>query len=669
MGEWQGWGYATATLTTIGNSLWGYKTATLITIGNSLWGYATVSLISVDDSEWAFQTAQLIPPGVPNIRTRDGEIPPDWAVTRGGAQTPIVWWGIVLNGSVVPLVHHNGSWTPAILTAGADPIGTSRYQLPVTGGLYVSPSGSDTAAGTVTAPLRTLSAALGRATAGTTIVMRAGIYREGGIEAGAKTGVTVQNYPGEVVWFDGTTPLTGWVADGSMWTAPYQHAFDRQLGVGSRISFWSGEATRVIVDQVWVDDIKLTPLTDGSTPTAGQFSVDRDGGRLRIGTDPTGKTVRVATRHYLLAASGITLRGLGIRRYAPTVLEWRGGALNVLDGATIEHCIVEHSSIDGILTFGGCTIRSCTVQDVGHTGIQSDHGNGGCIETSIIRRCNRAGYDPEPTSAGIKVGRTFDGITIAYNHISEVPDCSAIWLDTTVSRSRIIGNTISGTSTIGQGKYGIEIESADGGYYDGVQYWHYVVGNRISNFRQAGVIALNSGYIKIWANFISAAVCVWAWQDYRQNTGTKVVNEGTIEQSPWHTHHIEVVNNILVPEPLYNCQIRGECSSDAPFKIAGGAMFSRIAGNWVRPQGAGLFAYLSNSGGSSWSIRSTITALENTTPEYGGPLSPIMSNNHQQTTAPTANAEPLAADVARAVGAPTGHQITIGPIRPDLLTR
>jgi chitodextrinase len=44
--------------------------------------------------------------------------------------------------------------------------------------LYVSPSGSDTNPGTSTAPLKTIQAALDKATAGTTIQIAAGIYRE-----------------------------------------------------------------------------------------------------------------------------------------------------------------------------------------------------------------------------------------------------------------------------------------------------------------------------------------------------------------------------------------------------------------------------------------------------------------------------------------------------------
>jgi propanediol dehydratase large subunit len=42
--------------------------------------------------------------------------------------------------------------------------------------IYVSPTGSDTAAGTITAPLKSIQSAVNLATAGSTIYLRAGTY-------------------------------------------------------------------------------------------------------------------------------------------------------------------------------------------------------------------------------------------------------------------------------------------------------------------------------------------------------------------------------------------------------------------------------------------------------------------------------------------------------------
>ena len=45
--------------------------------------------------------------------------------------------------------------------------------------------------------------------------MRGGTYHE--IRRVFTAGITIQAYPGEVVWMDGTVPVTGWVQDGTAW--------------------------------------------------------------------------------------------------------------------------------------------------------------------------------------------------------------------------------------------------------------------------------------------------------------------------------------------------------------------------------------------------------------------------------------------------------------------
>jgi hypothetical protein len=82
---------------------------------------------------------------------------------------------------------------------------------------YVSPSGSDSAAGTISAPWKTIShaaSASGGVKAGDTVFVRAGTYKESvvfGISGAAAGGaITFQSYPGESAIIDGTglTPLS-----------------------------------------------------------------------------------------------------------------------------------------------------------------------------------------------------------------------------------------------------------------------------------------------------------------------------------------------------------------------------------------------------------------------------------------------------------------------------
>src|SRR5207302_10179693 len=83
--------------------------------------------------------------------------------------------------------------------------------------IVVSPSGSDTASGTSSAPLRTLAHAVRSAPSGATIVLRAGSYHESVVIPSNKR-LTVQAWPGEAVWLDGSVPVTGWTSSGGLWS-------------------------------------------------------------------------------------------------------------------------------------------------------------------------------------------------------------------------------------------------------------------------------------------------------------------------------------------------------------------------------------------------------------------------------------------------------------------
>lgn len=565
---------------------------------------------------------------------------------------------------------------PASAAAGAVSVGKTTYRVPTANVLYVSTTGSDANPGTsVYTPLATLAAAVSRVTtAGTTIIVRGGTYHEGNIEAGGKPAFAIQSYPGEAVWFDGTSVLTStWTAGTGTWSAPYALTFDRNMGKGVAWggSLWTGSAYRNVVDQVWLDNTRLTPVADNSTPGPGQFSVNQSTHTLTIGSDPTGKVVRVADLNFLIAATTLTLRGIGIRRYATAMVEWRGAVVMVNTRSFLENVVVEHASVDAI-SMGGpdVVIRKCTVQDTGHSGIMGDNAANGLVELNLIRRCNRLFYDPEPTTAGFKMTRVFAGLTIRDNHIEDVVNGSGIWLDTTVSRTKIHGNTIVGTSAFGAAgrmKSGISIECSDGGFYGGTQYFTYIVGNYVSGCRISGVILCDSGWIKVHNNRISSAVAVYLWQEERQNLGAKVATEGTPEQSPWHCTDIEVVNNIVIPEATYNTQLRCQVNSGATYKTTGGAMLSALRGNWFRPQGSGLFAYMFDVNATARNA-STLSALAALPTSYGGPLDPPrMANNVQQDTAPAdLIADPMPTDVADVYGVPP-YQQKVGPLKPPVV--
>jgi hypothetical protein len=96
------------------------------------------------------------------------------------------------------------------------PLKDTNYPAPANA-IYVSTIGNDSAAGTLTAPLRTVNAAVAKLPAGGTVVPRAETFRES-VNPVNKP-ITLQPYPHEMVWLKGSDVLTSWVADGAAWRA------------------------------------------------------------------------------------------------------------------------------------------------------------------------------------------------------------------------------------------------------------------------------------------------------------------------------------------------------------------------------------------------------------------------------------------------------------------
>ncbi len=117
--------------------------------------------------------------------------------------------------------------------AGALAVGSASYAVPG-GAIFASPSGSDTTGnGTQGSPYKTAAKAISVLGAGGTVVLRAGVYHEGGVGQAGIPGVqifdnnsTLQNYPGEAVWFDGSSVYSSWTQEGSNWSTPFTITMD-----------------------------------------------------------------------------------------------------------------------------------------------------------------------------------------------------------------------------------------------------------------------------------------------------------------------------------------------------------------------------------------------------------------------------------------------------------
>lgn len=124
---------------------------------------------------------------------------------------------------------------------------------------YVSPYGSDYADGSQTRPFQTVQQAASFATAGDTVIIREGVYRETVRPANSGTSgspITFEAYPGETVTFSGGDPISGWTLhSGNIYktTAPIskmatkgesQIFINGEMAIEARWPNWEGDISR-----------------------------------------------------------------------------------------------------------------------------------------------------------------------------------------------------------------------------------------------------------------------------------------------------------------------------------------------------------------------------------------------------------------------------------------
>jgi hypothetical protein len=558
-----------------------------------------------------------------------------------------------------PLLIGPAGWTaPDPVKAGSLPVGEAHYGVPDTGQvLFVDPSGSDGAAGTVGAPKKTLAGALSAASSGAVIVLREGSYHE---SLSVTKAVTIQAYPGEEVWLDGSTQYTSWTGSGP-YTATLGPNWSPLTTTGYPLTTY---AQGNLPEQVWVDGVALRQIADGATPGAGQFSVNRTAHTVTIGTNPSGKEVRVADlNNALTVAAQIRLYGIGVRRYSPLVHEGLSSLIyfgGTSQGSVVENCVFQDSYMCGVNTARPITLRNVTIQDCGGSGMQATTASGLTLERFVIRRCNRSLWRAQPITAGIKVTRT-EGLTIRDGIIQDVPDAMGVWLDVSVTRSYVVNVDVDGATVMSGApvmQLGLHSELSDGGLYNGVQHRSWYVNCRVKNVKH-GIKFLDAGYTNIANCKVSdyASVGIYLQQDERRNSGGANLSPSVV---PWVGRGTGLLNNDIGAGSLQVIAYH-DPPSGTPL-LLGWDFFDRVAGNWLRPAPPGSMFQLGKADGARSSYN-TLAALAGTPTTVGTRGTKLGTNYQGTTTPPDSVAVELPEEITTLLGAPRGIQ-RVGPILP-----
>jgi len=231
------------------------------------------------------------------------------AVTMSGTQTvtaiftgnsrPTPLPGVTLTGGNQPVAVPFVTWTTATVAVAPSTTGNTFY---VDGA-----HGDDTHSGSLTAPLKTIGASLSLVSAGDTVLIRKGLYREV-VELGSTSGVsgkpiTFGAYGDGEVIVDGSIAVTGWTNhSGTVW----------KVSVAGLRAALEASGVPLQIDAVVVNNVPLMIYsTTTAIPASGSGQWYFDGNSTLYAdmgaVDPTSATADVMVVPFNHGASTISL--------------------------------------------------------------------------------------------------------------------------------------------------------------------------------------------------------------------------------------------------------------------------------------------------------------------------------------------------------------------------
>lgn len=456
---------------------------------------------------------------------------------RGQATGPAV----SADGPATPTVQALAGPRAARAGVGSAPIGATAYPVPAKA-VYVKPRGNSSGAGTKRSPYGSLSHAVDKAPNGSTIVLRGGVYHES-VEIPFYKALTIQPFPHESVWMDGSSRVRRWTKSGSTWVRRnWTTNFDH------RVSYTQGadESSRWVdpkypmagyPDMVWVGGKQLRQVGSVESVGKGDFYVDQPGHRLIIGSNPAGRDVRASTlaRGIQVHGAGSTIRGIGIRRFASSV--WMAGAIAVeVPDVTLQNLVIAQNATIGLGGWAaGHTFDHLTIRHNGLLGVSGSGWNDVTLSNSVISANNRERFMGAPASGGVKICKS-EHVTVRNNHIARNVT-AGLWFDCSDYDVTVTGNTIEYNGAVG-----ILFEISDTAL---------IADNFVTDNGGTGIQIFSSGNVQVWNNTVTGNERTFAvWQDSRAQP-----DPSKTDRVPWLSRNISARNNVFAFSPSNTCPL------------------------------------------------------------------------------------------------------------------
>jgi trimeric autotransporter adhesin len=518
---------------------------------DSVSGQPTTNAPAPAAGSTASPTASPAPSG---SATPSAEVSPDTSPDVSPTASPTAAPGADVPGAVTTTAADpqpsgspstDGSGDRKAAKAGSAPIGSTAYPVPAKA-IVVAPDGSDSAAGTVSAPLRTVAQAIDSAPAEGTIVLRAGTYHESVTVPATKT-LTIQAYPHEAVWFDGSSPVSGWKSDAGDW---YHDGWSAQFdssptytagaAVSSNTAFQFVDPKYPMAahpDQLWIGGAAQRQVGSRAEVTPGTFFADYAAHRLYLGSDPSGQQVRATdlAEAITIRSGGSVLRGIGVRRYA-TSLPKMATVKVVAGNVTVENLTVTDSATTGLSALANhITFKHVTSSDNGMLGIHANYADDLRMESVLSENNNLEHFKSAPVAGGIKVTRS-RRVAIVNSRLHANLG-TGIWMDESV-----YGITLTGNDIVDNTHHGISLE---------LSAKALVADNVITGNRDDGIRVNDTAGVQIWNNTLSGNTrTINLVQDGRRAANLSTPGHDPRQKLPdptvtWLLGQIDASNNVL----------------------------------------------------------------------------------------------------------------------------
>lgn len=352
--------------------------------------------------------------------------------------------------------------TPATLAGLVGGGGGSSSSGAAAGGVaYVATTGSDGAAGTLSAPFLTMTNALARLHGSGTIIVRGGNYFNAGLGNLTNVGtLAVRNYRGEVPRFyfgQNIAPGSFSILTQGVYQATMTTTFSNALHyLTNKWDAWSPSGRSILLYQTntpfgpqSVDNLYIPiPRREGTTNRCEHYPLVR-AASLAAMSGTTGRWFAAGSTLYVTFASTNQAGGIYLPSTNTTDTFFYGGTDATEVSVRGIRSYFGSSGFD-VSTVGQAQFFSCGAVGAGQSGFYAAAGFNGSL-----RLFNCEGEICE--LAGLEVGSGSDGIVAA--PFSDVLEVGCVWHDNLREASSLRGNTsrvmIGATAFGNLGQYGI----------------------------------------------------------------------------------------------------------------------------------------------------------------------------------------------------------------------